>query len=330
MGPEALAQVLSPLATKFDVQAHPDLLVGLGSTDDAAVYRINSRTAVVATCDFFAPIVDDPYDYGAIAAANAMSDVFAMGAEVVLALNIAAFPEDLPLGSISRILEGGADRVAAAGGVVAGGHTVWDDEPKFGLSVLGLTRPSRLLKKDGLRRGDALFLTKPIGTGSILSAAKSQKAKSKWVEEATDWMKELNRHAMHLALGAGCRGATDITGFGLAGHLWEMASHSNVGIELNSSAIPLLDGALECAATDGFHTTGEGSNREWVGDRITFSPHVDETLRALMFDPQTSGGLVVGISGRNADEFASKAKQDGLQAWRIGRVRGKTPHLTVI
>jgi len=328
MGPEALAQVLSPLAAHFSPADHPDLLVGLGVADDAAVYRINARTAVVATCDFFAPIVDDPYTYGSIAAANAMSDVFAMGGEVVLALHIAAFPEDLPAAAMTEIFRGSADRVAEAGGVVAGGHTIWDQEPKFGLAVLGLAHPRRLLTKAGLRPGDLLFLTKPLGTGTIMSAAKGGRAQDDWVDAATSSMQRLNRHAMHLALAAGARGATDVTGFGLAGHAWEMAERSGVGIRLEASAIPLLPGAL-AAVEAGFHTGGEGRNRDWLGDGVSFAPSVDEGLRALVFDPQTSGGLLVAVPRRRVARFLAEAEASGQDAWRIGRVEAGPPAIRV-
>ncbi|MFQ5382333.1 MAG: selenide, water dikinase SelD, partial [Dehalococcoidia bacterium] len=311
MGPEALAQVLSPLVDRFDPSAHPDLLVGLGKADDAAVLRVNARTAVVVTCDFFAPVVDDPYDYGAIAAANAMSDVYAMGGEVALALHIAAFPEDLPAETIQLILKGSADSVAEAGGVVAGGHTVWDSEPKFGLSVLGLARPSRLMTKSALRPGDVLFLSKPLGTGTILTAEKAGEGRAEWTEDAIAWMRRLNRHAMHLAAEAGCRAATDVTGFGLVGHLWEMAERSGLGIEIEADSLPLLAGARECAAA-GFRTGGEGRNRDWVGDHLALGPAAAPEVEPLLFDPQTSGGLVTGIPARRAAAFAERAKEDGL------------------
>jgi len=310
--------VLSPLAGLFDPAGHPDVLVGMGVADDAAVYRINAKTAVVATLDFFAPVVDDPYTYGAIAAANALSDVYAMGGEAVLALNIAAFPQDLPAEVQTAILRGGAETVKAAGAVIAGGHTVWDAEPKYGLSVLGLVHPSRILSKAGLKSGDRLYLTKPLGTGAILSAQRQGEAKPEWVEAATASMVRLNRHASHLAREARLSAATDITGFGLLGHLWEMADRSGVGLELAASAVPLLPGARECSAA-GVHTGGEGRNREWLGERVTFAPSVDETVAALMFDPQTSGGLLLAASARKAKSLEAAFERDGLNLWPIGR-----------
>lgn len=319
MGPEALAQVLSPLAGLFDPGRHANVLVGLAVPDDAAVYRINAATAVVATLDFFAPVVDDPYTYGAIAAANAMSDVYAMGGEVVLALNIAAFPEDLPPAVQTAILRGGAEKVAEAGGVVAGGHTVWDQEPKFGLSILGLVHPNRMFSKAGLRPGDHLYLTKPLGTGAILSAQRQGKANPGWVDAATESMLRLNRHASHLASESGLRAATDVTGFGLLGHLWEMAERSGVTVTLDAAAVPLLPGAKECSAL-GVHTGGEGRNRAWAGSNVTCDDAVDPHVEALLFDPQTSGGLLLAASPRRAARLEAAFTRDSLDLWRIGRV----------
>lgn len=320
--------MLSPLAGLFESERHPNLLVGLGVADDAAVYRINAKTAVVATLDFFAPIVDDPYTYGAIAAANAMSDIYAMGGEVVLALNIAAFPQGLAPAAQTEILRGGAEKVAEAGGVIAGGHTVWDEEPKYGLSVLGLVHPKRLFSKAGLRAGDVLYLTKPLGTGMILSAAKNHRDGEGWAAGAIASMLRLNRHAAHLAQGARVTAATDVTGFGLLGHLWEMASRSGVAVELDSGAVPLLPGAAECSAS-GVHTGGEGRNRDWAGSNVTLAPGVDADVAALLFDPQTSGGLLIGCPQRRSAALEAAFAGDGEPLWRIGRVRAGEPAITV-
>ncbi len=320
--------MLSPLNGLFAETDHPNLLVGLGVADDAAVYRIDSKTAVVATLDFFAPIVDDPYTFGAIAAANAMSDVYAMGGEVVMALNIAAFPEDLPNEVQRNILRGGFEKVREAGGVVAGGHTVWDSEPKFGMSVLGLVHPRRILSKSGLRPGDVLYLTKPLGTGMILSAAKNHRDGEGWQTAAVASMLHLNRHASHLARAAGLRAATDVTGFGLLGHLWEMTERSEVAVSVDSRAVPLLPGALDCSAS-GVHTGGEGRNREWVGENARISGRIDPGVAALLFDPQTSGGLLIGCPIRKAPALERAFAADGEPIWRIGRVRAGAPSITV-
>jgi len=297
--------------------------VGLGVADDAAVYRINAATAVVATLDFFAPVVDDPHTYGAIAAANALSDVYAMGGEVVLALNIAAFPESLPVAAQTAILRGGAEKVAEAGGVVAGGHTIWDDEPKYGLSVLGLVHPKRVFAKAGLRPGDVLYLTKPIGTGTIVSAARQGKARAEWLEGATASMLRLNRHAMHLAREARVRAATDVTGFGLLGHLWEMAERSSVAVEVIAGAVPLLDGARLCLAA-GVETGGGVRNRDWLRGNVTFGAGIDAEVSAALFDPQTSGGLLLGVPAARAAMMEAAFARDGVALWQIGKA-GKGP-----
>jgi len=297
--------------------------VGLGVADDAAVYRINAATAVVATLDFFAPVVDDPHTYGAIAAANALSDVYAMGGEVVLALNIAAFPESLPVAAQTAILRGGAEKVAEAGGVVAGGHTIWDDEPKYGLSVLGLVHPKRVFTKAGLRAGDVLYLTKPIGTGTILSGARQGKTRPEWVAGATESMLRLNRHAMHLAREARVRAATDVTGFGLLGHLWEMAERSSVAVEVIAGAVPLLDGARLCLAA-GVETGGGVRNRDWLRGNVTFGAGIDAEVSAALFDPQTSGGLLLGVPAARAAMMEAAFARDGVALWQIGKA-GKGP-----
>ena len=309
--------MLSPLTGLFNREAHPNLLVGLGVADDAAVFRIDDETAVVATLDFFAPVVDDAYTYGAIAAANAMSDVYAMGGEVVLALNIAAFPESLPPETQTAILRGGAEKVAEAGAVIAGGHTIWDEEPKYGLSVLGLVHPDRIFSKAGLKPGDIIFLTKSIGTGTILSgAARGGDAAARWVESAIASMLRLNRHAAHLAGRVGVRAATDVTGFGLLGHLWEMASKSGVSVTVDIGAVPLLPGARESSAA-GVHTGGEGRNRDWVGANAVFGPGVDADVAALLFDPQTSGGLLLAVPEARANELEQLFAADREPLWRV-------------
>lgn len=320
--------MLSPLAGLFEAARHPNLLVGLGVADDAAVYRINATTAVVATLDFFAPVVDDAYTYGAIAAANAMSDVFAMGGEVLFALNIAAFPESLLPAQQTAILRGGAEKVAAAGGVIAGGHTIWDVEPKYGLSVTGVVHPGRILSKAGLRPGDVLYLTKPLGTGTILSAAKNQGDGEGWVAAAIGSMLRLNRHASHLAQRARLRAATDVSGFGLLGHLWEMVSRSGVAATIDAGGVPMLPGARECSAS-GVHTGGEGRNREWAGPHVAMAPGIDPDVAALLYDPQTSGGLLLGCPARRAKAMEAAFAADGEPLWRIGRVTAGTPGITV-
>ena len=227
----------------FDPADHPDLLVGLGAPDDAAVYRLDGDRALIVTTDFFTPIVDDAYQYGAIAAANALSDVYAMGGRPLLALNIAALPPDLPLDMIADIMRGMAEKVREAGAVVAGGHTIQDKEPKVGLAVVGLCHPDDLLTKGGARPGDVLALTKPLGTGCITTAAKNDKAQAAHVEEAVGWMMRLNREAAEAAQAAGSHAATDVTGFGLLGHAAEMAEASAVTLHFSVEQMPFMAGA---------------------------------------------------------------------------------------
>src|SRR6476661_4575228 len=241
MGPGDLAQVLRPLVP----HSHPNLIVGLAPGDDAAVYLLNEAQALVQTLDFFPPIVDDPYTYGAVAAANSMSDVYAMGGEVVLALNIVAFPTDLDKSILTAILQGGGDKVREAGAVIGGGHTVNDPEPKYGLCVTGLVHPAHVMSKTGAQPGDRLILTKPLGTGVITTAAKNDKAEPAHLQAAVDWMLRLNGPASRVFQKSGVRACTDITGFGLLGHASEMAEAGGVQFIIQASAVPIMDGALD-------------------------------------------------------------------------------------
>jgi selenide,water dikinase len=268
-----------------------DLLVGLAPFDDAAVLRVTDGVALVSTTDFFPPLVDDADDFGAIAAANACSDVWAMGGRVVLALNIAAFPERLPAETIAAIFASASRVVTEAGGVVAGGHTIRSEEPIFGLAVQGLVDPDRILTKGGARPGDALVLSKPIGTGIVLAgASEADKA------AAIAGMRALNRRASEqlVALDDAVRAATDVTGFGLAGHGWEMAERGGVGLVVDTAAVPLYPGAA-AAAGAGVRTGGDVRNRAYLGEHVVVGDGLDEALVALCFDPQTSGGLLAAV-----------------------------------
>jgi selenide,water dikinase len=300
---------------------HPDLLIGLEVSDDAAVYRLPDGSALVQTVDFFPPIVDDAYTFGAIAAANALSDIYAMGARPVLALAIAAFPEDLPQELIRAILQGGADKVAEAGAVIAGGHTVVDKEPKYGLCVTGLADPARLTPKAGARPGDALLLTKPLGTGLITTAAKQGKASATELEGAITSMLTLNRRAAELAQAFPVHSATDITGFGMLGHAAEIARNSGVGLRIDSGALPALPGALEHAAA-GVAPGGLHRNRAFMeeGGYTRYAGVLDAGRRALLFDPQTSGGLLLLLAEADAAALQAAFAAAGQPCWRIGAV----------
>jgi selenide,water dikinase len=316
MAPEALAHVLRPLQNRFKRQDYPDLLVGLGEPDDAAVYRIAPDRAIIQTTDFFPPVVDDAYSFGAIAAANAMSDVYAMGGEVLFALNIAAFPEDLDAEIISDILRGSADKVAEAGGVIAGGHTVRDREPKYGLAVTGVVHPDRIFTKGGARVGDALFLTKPLGAGVITTALKREQAEAAHVQAATESMMKLNRAASRAAHAAGVRAATDVTGFGLIGHSLEMAEQAGVCFQIRFADLPFLPGA-QAYADAWIFPGGAESNEKFYRPHTRFAAELTLAQQWLLFDPETSGGLLIPVSPEGVGTFESML---GPGAWRIGQV----------
>jgi len=299
----------------------PHLLIGLEVSDDAAVYQLDAHTALVQTVDFFPPIVDDPYAFGAIAAANALSDVYAMGGRPILALAIAGFPEDLDPAIGAAILQGGADKVAEAGAVVAGGHTVVDREPKYGLCVTGLVDPAQMTPKVGARPGDRLLLTKPLGAGLITTAAKRGLANAAHLEAAVASMLRLNRRAAELAAETGARAATDITGYGLLGHAAEMTRIGDVGLRIVASALPLLPGALEYARA-GIAPGGLRRNQRYLEERgaVRYIAALDEAQRLLLFDPQTSGGLLLAVPPDRADEALRRFAAAGEPCWDIGEV----------
>jgi len=316
MGPEALAQVLQPLTTR----THPDLIVGLQTSDDAAVFRVSPELAVVQTIDFFTPIVDDPYTYGVIAAANSMSDVYAMGGDVQFALNVAAFPDDLDLAILSTILRGGSDKVAEAGAVIAGGHSVTDREPKYGLAVTGLVHPDRVWRKAGAQPGDELYLTKPLGTGIVSTALKNGVASAEDVDASVASMSALNKAASEAARELPISACTDITGFGLLGHAFEVASRSNVRFRLNASQVPLLPGALGYALA-GQIPGGLGRNRDYFKDAgVRVDRTIESALVSVLFDPQTSGGLLFSVPASATKTFEVAFSTRDVPFWRIGTV----------
>jgi selenide,water dikinase len=297
-----------------------ELLVGLDVADDAAVYLIAPDTAIVETLDFFPPIVDDAYASGAIGAANAMSDVYAMGGEVLFALNIAAWPEDAPLAQLERVFQGATDKVAEAGAVIAGGHTVLDREPKYGLAVTGRVHPERMLLKSRLRAGDALWLTKPIGTGVLTTAHKNGNLEAADLASAIASMVALNRDAAQAAVDAELHAATDVTGFSLVGHAHEMAERSSVGVTIRASLVPLLPGARRHAES-GISFGGLERNRSYFDDgaKVRFEG-VDAALRTLLLDPQTSGGLLVGVPSAHAEAWQRACAAKGVRPIQIGEV----------
>ena len=314
-----LQEILKPLSQ----YTHPDLLVGLKTSDDAAVFQVGDR-AIIETVDFFAPVVDDPYIYGAVAAANAMSDVYAMGGEVLFALNVAAFPEDLPHEIVAEIVRGGAEKVAEAGGVIVGGHTVIDKEPKYGLCVTGIANPSDITTKDALRNGELLVLTKPLGTGAITTAHKEQKVSAPDLEAAVASMLTLNRGAARLLREAGVRAVTDVTGFGLLGHASEMAEASGLLLRIDPTRVPLLPGVVEYARA-GILPGGVGRNRAWLLGtggisrvRVEIGDSVSPELADLLMDPETSGGLLAGVAPDRLSGLLAAFDAAGLRCWVIG------------
>jgi len=301
----------------FPADRYPDLLVGLEVSDDAAVYRVNSELAIIQTLDFFTPVVDDPYDYGAIAAANSMSDVYAMGGEVVLALNICGFPPDLPAAVISEILRGGAEKVAEAGAVLAGGHTVDAREPLYGLAVMGIVHPQKVLTKGGARPGDVLVLTKPLGVGIITTALKGGVADTSHVAAAVESMKRLNRQAMQLIQQVGANACTDITGFSLLGHACEMAERSKARLRFYMERLPFLDGATQYADENLF-PGGACRNRDAYSAQVSFAPGISEEMQMLLFTPETSGGLLAAISPEQVETLVALFQAHNHPCWIVG------------
>jgi len=293
------------------------LLVGLDRPDDAAVWRLDARRALVVTTDFFTPVVDDPYDFGSIAAANSISDIYAMGGQPFLALNVAALIPDLPAEINGEILRGGAEKAREAGVVIAGGHTVQDKEPKYGLVVLGFVNPTRMLTKGGVRVGDALVLTKPLGFGVTTTALKQEKATPEDLNEVVTWMKRLNKDASALAVEFRLRGGTDVTGFSLLGHASEMASASGVGLRFFVEKMPFITCAKKYAGMGTF-AGGLYDNLQHFGPMVNFEPDISKETRMLLFDPQTSGGLLLAVPHRKLAGFLERAEQTNQPAWVVG------------
>jgi len=317
--------VLQPLRETFKQEDFPDLLVGLSAADDAAVYRLSPNQAIVTTTDFFPPVVDDPYDFGAIAAANAMSDVYAMGGEVLFAVNLVAFPDDLDLNILTEILRGGAEKVAEAGGVIAGGHSVKDREPKYGLTVTGLVDPSSIKTKGGARPGDVLILTKPLGVGVVTTALKRQMAGPEHVAIAVASMKRLNRLAANAAKIARVTSMTDVTGFGLLGHAHEMAHLGKVDFRILLERLPWLPGALEYGR-QGTFPGGMANNMAYFSPWVSFDGLVSQLMQDMLWTPETSGGLLASVAEHEVELFLSNCHD----AWVVGEVTEGDGHIHVL
>jgi len=298
-----------------------NVLVGLDRADDAGVYRVTDDIALIQTVDFFTPIVDDPYWFGQIAAANALSDVYAMGGVPKTAMNLVAFPlKDMDISILRQIIQGGLDKMTEAGVVLVGGHSVEDKELKYGLSVTGFIHPDRILTKKNLRAGDRLILTKPLGTGIVNTAIKGGLASDDIIERVTHLMATLNRKAAEVMSHYPVHGCTDITGFGLLGHMAEMVSDTPFGIRLTSKAIPILPEAIEYAGM-GLVPAGAYKNREFRECMVDFVPSVDRLVQDILFDPQTSGGLLIGVDPDRAEDLVTELKDQGVEdAAVIGEV----------
>ncbi len=319
VGAGTLAQLLSGIRVHQD----PNLLVGFDKSDDAAVYRISDTLALVQTIDFFPPIADDPYLYGQIAAANALSDIYAMGGEPKLALNVMCVPEKMDQGTVHEILRGGYDKVYEAGALIAGGHSIFDDEPKYGLSVTGFVDPEKILTNSGAREGDVLILTKPLGIGVITSGIKVDLCSADTVQRAYAQMAALNKDARDVMVQFRVHACTDVTGFGLLGHGLEMAQGSDVSLEFQVSQIPIIPQALELAAM-GVLPAGMYRNRTFA------QPHVDPgatelTIQDLLYDPQTSGGLLMAVDPQDATALMEQLQKTVPDARIIGRAVASHP-----
>ncbi|MFN8620001.1 MAG: selenide, water dikinase SelD [Chloroflexota bacterium] len=325
LGADLLADALSGLGA---APAPTELIAGLVPPDDAAAYQVSEDLAIIGTLDFFPPLVDDPATFGAIAAANAVSDVFAMGGRVLFALSIAAFPEDLPRDVLAAVFEGAAGVVREAGGVLAGGHTIRDAEPKYGLAVVGAGHPARLLRKGGAQPGDRLLLTKALGTGLIVSGARQGRAPTGALDGAIASMRRLNRAASEVLVRAGVAGATDVTGFGLLGHGLEMARASGTRLVVRADALPALDGALDLARA-GVETGGAAHNRRFTAPALAVGPGVTPDQVVLAHDPQTSGGLLAAVPTAAVNLVERGLADAGVPVHWIGHVEAGEPGIAL-
>lgn len=316
---------------KLKTPADPNVLVGFASSDDAGVYRLSDDLALVQTVDFFTPIVDDPYTYGQIAAANSLSDVYAMGGRPLTALALVAFPEKGDPALLERILIGGQEKMNDAGCAVLGGHSIRDDELKFGYAVTGTIHPGKVWTNAGARPGDKLLLTKPIGTGVITTALKKGEAREAWVDAATRTMLELNRAAADALTSVedAVHAAVDVTGFGLLGHARELALASGVSLQLDSRQVAMIDGAIDCARA-GHLAGGLKANRDYLGGCVGFGPHVPPNVQHLLFDPQTSGGLLVAVAPDKLDAARQALYAARCGAMLIGQAVEKTSPLITV
>ncbi|MDQ0917652.1 selenide, water dikinase SelD [Paenibacillus sp. V4I5] len=327
IGPGDLSQVIKSLPTTV---ANPNLLVGIDTSDDAGVYKLSEELALVQTVDFFTPIVDDPYSFGQVAAANAISDIYAMGGKPLTALNIVAFPiKTLPKQVLADILRGAGDKMQEAGITLVGGHSIDDNEPKFGLAVTGLVHPGKIRTNAGAKPGDKLILTKPIGVGILTTSIKKDRLNEEEIERVTQVMATLNKVAAETMEPYNVHACTDVTGFGLMGHSLEMAKGSGVGIRITAEDVPVLPRVRELAE-EGFVPGGTKNNFAHVQESITFAESLDQISQWILCDAVTSGGLLISVDGEQADELLSKLKDAGVEASLIGDITTEHPGRIVV
>lgn len=317
MAQGALMQVVHHLPEIKD----KDLLVGVETADDAGVYRLTGDLAIINTVDFFPPIVDDPYLFGQIAAANAMSDVYAMGGTPRLAMNIVGFPRGLDIGILQEIIRGGLEKLQEAGALLIGGHSIEDREIKYGLAVTGLVHPEKVVTNAGAKPGDILVLTKPLGVGVITTALKVGKVRSEDIEDVFESMKTLNAKASQVMVDVGVNACTDITGFGLLGHAMEMADASGVGMVFHSKDIPVFPKALDLVKRKGMRPRTIQSNKGHLADRVRIGYGVSKEMEPLLYDPQTSGGLLISVPPQEVEGLLKGLREEGVKASVIGEVR---------
>ena len=306
---------------KLVLPGHPNLLVGIESRDDAAIYKVREDLALIQTLDFFTPMVDDPFVFGQIAAANALNDVYAMGGVPFMALNIVCYPECEDMDVLGLILEGGLSKVQEAGAVLAGGHTVDDNEPKYGLSVSGMVHPDKVINNAGAREGDIIFLTKPLGNGVVSTAIKAEMVSDKAYQEAIKWMSMLNKETAEIMQEIGVNAATDVTGFGLIGHLYEMAAASNKEVELYASQVEFMTGAIEYANL-GLIPGGAYTNRDYLADKVEYIEEIKGMPRELLFSPETAGGILIAVNAGKAEQLQTALQQKGDCCFQVGKVIG--------
>lgn len=321
-----MADVLSSLPA----ESNCNLLIGFKNADDAGIYRINERQALVQTVDFFPPIVDDPYGFGQIAAANALSDIYAMGGTPLTALNIVGFPPEMPRVILQQILHGSSDKIHEAGAVIVGGHSIKDNELKYGVACTGIIDIDKIVSNAGAEAGDRLFLTKSLGTGIITTAIKQKMASDEDVEGVTAQMSRLNKEASDLMLKYGAHAATDVTGYGILGHAFEMAHASNVSIEITYRNLPVLHNVLKFAEA-GALTGGAQANRDYLADKVEITSSLSKVQTEILYDAQTSGGLLISIGEESVEPFLKEADSLKLKVTHIGRVlkAGEHPILVV-